>query len=120
MTSSEDEYGLPSEWRRTPPWSTLLEDTAEDWAQFERWCESHGLRAFPASIQTVIRFLMERPVQGAQLYDVWSAIEGHHEAYYWHADANPAFKLRVYAGVEVKPDGTVVLPEEVVKDFGPQ
>lgn len=110
--SQLDEYGFPLAWRREPVRQRLLEDTAEHWALFADWCETRGLRAFPASVETVLRFLREAPVQGRRLYETWQAINARHEAHYWHTNANPVLLLEFGHGVLVETDGSVEIPEQ--------
>jgi hypothetical protein len=87
------------------------------WKHFVDWCESHEHRAFPASVETVLRFLLDGPLRGRELYRAWAAIGGHHHAYYWHADANPQLLLKL-GGAEVTGDGIVRVPKEILEEFG--
>ncbi len=97
--------------------TTLLEDTAAAWSHFEQWSETQGVQSFPASVEMVLRFLHERPIQGPPLYEAWRAISARHEAHYWHTDVNPVQLLRL-GGVTVEPDGSVRIPESVSREFG--
>ena len=116
-----DEHGFPVDWRVDPEdpyqeWS--LSQSAEHWPTFEEWCEARDLKAFPAAEGTVLRFLLAPPVKGPRLYATWEAIDFRHETFYWMEDANPIYLLRHGHGVDVKQDGTVVIPDEVRRDFG--
>lgn len=115
--SELDEYGFPRVWRRDSPNEKFLAHSAEYWPYFERWCETRGLQAFPASVEVVLKFLRNPPLQGRDLYEVWRAINARHEAYYWHTDANPVQWLKVAGGVQVTPHGWVEMPEFVKHIF---
>ncbi|MGH2750940.1 MAG: hypothetical protein ACRDK3_08730 [Actinomycetota bacterium] len=104
-----DEFGVPQEWRHEVVSSTLLEASSKDWPVFEKWAVGRGLNPFPPSPETVLRFLCENWDRGELLYRTWRAIELRSDAYYWHSNASPVFLLRVYRGLDVEPDGTIVL-----------
>jgi hypothetical protein len=105
-----DEYGLPRAWRHETVNHMLLEHETGHWPIFERWCQKQGRQAFPASVETVLRFLTNPPVSGPELYRTWRSIDAYHEAHYWHTDANPVFFLKVGAGVRIEPNGYVEFP----------
>jgi hypothetical protein len=109
-----DEYGRPRAWRRDPTDRMFLKASEAFWPYFERWCASRGLNDFPASPRTVLLFLKSSAVEGETLFRTWKAINRRHEAYYWHTDANPV-QLLSTGGVEVKPDGAVMIPPEVTR-----
>ena len=116
-----DEHGFPVDWRvhpEDPDQQRFLAKSAEHWPTFEAWCEARSLKPFPAAEDTVLRFLLDPPVSGQSLYATWEAIDFHHEAFYWMEDANPTYLLRYSHGVDVKQDGTVVVPDEVRQKFG--
>ena len=99
-----DEYGLPVDWRvhpEDPDQQWNLDKSAEHWPIFEAWCGERSLKAFPASAGVVLRFLMDPPVSGPELYETWEAISYRHEAYYWMEDADPVYLLRHGHGVDV-------------------
>ena len=115
-----DEHGFPVTWRvdpEDPDQQRNLAMSAEHWPIFERWCEALSLKAFPASVETVLRFLLDPPVYGEELYETWIAISYYHEAYYWMEDADPVYLL-TRRGVDVKQDGTVIVPDEARQAFG--
>jgi len=97
----------PAAWRREPVHEALLRASEPYWPVFERWCEERNLRAFPASVETVRRFLVEPPVTGRELYATWKAIDARHEAYYWNSNANPVTILRFGHGWDVTEEGSV-------------
>ena len=116
-----DEHGFPVDWRVHPEdpdaqWS--LSRSAEHWPIFEEWCEARSLKSFPAKEDTVLRFLLDPPVKGRSLYATWEAIDFRHEAFYWMEDANPIYLLRHGHGVDVKQDGTVIVPDEARQALG--
>lgn len=116
-----DEHGFPVDWRvhpEDPDQQLALSQSAEHWPIFEEWCEARSLKPFPAAEGTVLRFLLAPPVRGPRLYATWEAIDFRHEAFYWMEDANPTYLLRYAHGVDVKQDGTVVIPDEVRREFG--
>lgn len=112
-----DEYGLPRMWRRdwasdeTYEWR--LRRSAEHWPTFERWCQERGLRAFPASEETLLRFLLSPPVSGRELYETWWAVSFRYDAYYWVSDADPLYLLQYGSGVYVTQDGLVTIPDDI-------
>ncbi len=116
-----DEHGLPVDWRvhpEDPIQQMLLSQSAEHWPTFEAWCNERTLKPFPATEDTVLRFLLDPPVEGQRLYATWEAIDLRHEAFYWMEDANPTYLLRYGHGVDVKQDGTVIVPDEARQEFG--
>ncbi len=116
-----DEHGFPVDWRVHPddPFQQMfLEQSAEHWPTFEAWCNERMLKPFPATEDTVLRFLLDPPVEGQRLYATWAAINSRHEAFYWMEDANPTYLLRYGHGVDVKQDGTVIVPDEARQEFG--
>ncbi len=121
-----DEHGFPRDWRRDlgddeahhELHRRLLARSAVNWPIFERWCQERGLRAFPASVETALRFVRDAPVRGSALYETWLAINNRHEAYYWNEDADPTYLLERGYGVLVAPDGSVKIPGRVLRQFG--
>ena len=67
MDEALDEYGLPIEWRREEPEDDLSAEDEARLAPFREWCDSRGLRAFPAAPRTVYLFVTEGGVTGEQL-----------------------------------------------------
>ena len=116
-----DEHGFPAAWKIDPledPFSRrLLRKSRKHWPIFEVWCDTRSFKAIPASMETVIRFLTNPPVEGRELYDTWRAISKRHRAYYRKAVVDPCFMLRL-EGVEVCPDWSVIVPDEVKREFG--
>jgi hypothetical protein len=112
-----DEFGLPKWWRRDEIEVAFLDSYPNQWKQFVDWCESHGYRAFPASVETVLRFLLHGPLRGRELYRGWVAIARHHAAYYWNSNANPQLLLKL-GGAEVTGDGVVRVPRKILEEFG--
>ena len=112
-----DEYGFPQTWRRDPVTDVsherMLRRSDKHWPTFERWCQQQGLRAFPASEETLLRFLLFPPVVGRQLYDIWWAVSCRHDAYYWMEDADPVYLIKHGHGVSVSHDGRVTIPDEI-------
>ena len=110
-----DEHGFPMDWRQDPATSpaTLshLEQTSEDWAVFEHWCEERSYKAFAASPETVLKFLTDPSVDRRRLADAYWAIDYRHDAYYWNEDANPCYYVDRCYGVEVAPDGTLTFAD---------
>ena len=116
-----DEHGFPVDWRvypEDPDQQWALSQSKEHWPTFEAWCNERALKPFPATEDTVLRFLLDPPVKGQGLYATWEAIDLRHEAFYWMEDANPTYLLRYGHGVDVKQDGTVIVPDEVRREFG--
>ena len=112
-----DEYGFPRMWRRDPAsdksHKRQFRRSVEHWPIFERWCQEHGLRAFPASEETLLRFLLFPPVTGRELYETWWAVSFRHDAYYWVSDADPLYLLQYGNGVYVSQDGLVTVPDDI-------
>jgi hypothetical protein len=71
--------------------------------------------SFPAEARTVLRFLLDRPVDGQTIHDVWRAIDRRHENVYWHTDANPV-RLLTLGGVRVDEESRVTVPEYLLDD----
>src|SRR5438093_8608532 len=94
-SSDVDEYGLPRKWRRPVNETASFErNVGAGWKRFEEWCTRHGETAFPASMETVLRFLLHPDgISGDDLFQSWQEIRRHHEAYYWHTNANPVERL---------------------------
>ena len=116
-----DEHDFPVTWRvdpEDPDQQQNLARSAEHWPIFERWCEARSLKPFPASAETTLRFLLDPPVEGPELYETWWAISIRHEAYYWMEDADPYYLLKHGHGVDVEQDGTVVVPDEALHALG--
>lgn len=103
--SDLDEFGLPREWRRPEP--MYLADNRQGWSAFSTWAQQRGVRAFPASVATVVRFIAECPRPTSDLHQIWEAIDLEHTAHYWHTDANPIMILRM-AGIDIDETGTIV------------
>lgn len=116
-----DEHGLPREWRNdlvgVPYYRDILARSEEHWGVFEGWCESRSLKAFPATPEIVLGFLLDPPVRGQALRDAWWSIQDRHEAHYWHDDACPWCELRRNYGVDVGSDGAVQIPDGVLECF---
>ena len=116
-----DEFGVPRSWRRDPStdvmYEMLLSESGKHWPRFEQWCESHSVQSFPASADTVLRFLLDPPVKGRDLYDIWLSINNRHEAFYWNEDVDPTYLLRRRFGVNVEPDGAVNVPRDTLREF---
>ena len=116
-----DEYGIPSEWRidhdKDPGFRQLFERSSEHWPIFEKWCESYSVRAFPAEDRTVLGFILDPPVKGPELYEVWFAIRDRHEAIYWHDDVCPYCGLTRNHRVYLRSDGAVEIPDGVLEQF---
>lgn len=112
-----DEYGLPRMWRRDPAsdksHERRLRRSDKHWPIFERWCQEHGLRAFPASEETLLRFLLFPPVTGRELYETWWAVSFRHDAYYWVEDVDPFYLLQCGNGVVVSQGGHVTIPDDI-------
>ncbi len=110
-----DEHGFPMDWRQDPTTRPILvshlEQSAEDWAIFERWCEAKSFRAFPASPETVLKFLTDPSVHGQRLADVYWAIDRRHDAYYWNEDANPCYYIDRCYSVDVSANGEVTFAD---------
>jgi len=104
-----DEFGAPVEWRHDEIDESMLELSKEHWERFESWCESSGRKAFPADADTCFDFLRAMWDQGPELYLTWRAIHERHDAYYWHTSADAVFRMRIYLGLDVLPDGTIVI-----------
>ena len=116
-----DEHGFPVAWKTDPledPFSyRLLVKSKKRWPIFEEWCADRSIKSLPASMETVIGFLANPPVEGRELYDTWRAISRRHRAHYRKEVVDPCFMLRL-EGVEVYPDGTVIIPDEIRREFG--
>lgn len=116
-----DEHGIPREWRNdlvgVPYYRDRLARSEEHWGIFESWCDSRSLKAFPATPEIVLGFLLDPPVRGQALHDAWTSIDDRHEAYYWHNDACPWCDLRRSYGVDVGSDGAVQIPPGVLERF---
>ena len=115
-----DEHGFPVDWRvhpEDPDRQWYLSRSAEHWAIFEAWCNERALKPFPASAKTVLSFILDPPVEGQELCDTWVAITFRHQAYYWVEDTDPCYLL-TRKGVDVKQDGTVIVPDEARQAFG--
>lgn len=116
-----DEYGVPVDWGvhpEDPDQQWYLSISAEHWPIFEGWCEARSLKPFPATEDTVLGFLLDPPVKGQRLYATWEAVNFRHQAFYWMEDANPIYLLRHGHGVDVKQDGTVIVPDEARRALG--
>lgn len=116
-----DEHGFPVAWKMDhleAPFSyRLLRKSRKRWHIFEEWCEARSIKSLPASMETVIGFLANPPVDGRELYDTWRAISRRHRAHYRKEVVDPCFMLG-FEGVEVYPDGSVIIPDEVKREFG--
>jgi hypothetical protein len=104
-----DECGVPVEWRHAKIHESLLEHSKVHWELFERWCEHNGRTSFPADPYTCLDFLCAMWNRGPKLYETWRAIHERHDAYYWNSSANAVFRMRVFLGLDVLPDGTIVI-----------
>ena len=71
--------------------------------------KSNGRTAFPADPFTCLDFLRANWDLGPELHETWRAIHERHDSYYWHSDALPVEQMRVYLGLDVLPDGTIVI-----------
>ena len=91
--------------------------SAGSWPEFEKWCEVRSRKALPATPETVLGFLRERPVKGTALYGVVLAITRLHQAHYWGTDADPVHRLTSRYGVEVRYNGSVKIPRSTLKQF---
>lgn len=100
-----DEFGFPRAWVRDEP--LHVGDVDPAWAVFEEWTARRGLQALPATITTVLLFLVDPPVRGSALRECWVAIDTRHSERYWHVDANPVFELERKWGVGVDDLGVV-------------
>ena len=95
----------------------LVGISAGSWPKFEKWCEVHSRKALPATPETVLGFLLERPVKGTELYGVALAITQRHQAHYWGTDADPVHQLTSRYGVELRYNGSVKIPRSTRKRF---
>ena len=113
-----DEYGIPVCWKRDPaedPYHRrMLDRSAEYWPIFELWCEDHSLKAFPAAEESLLRFLLNPPVDGPELYETWRAVSFRHDAFYWVEDVDPRYLLKHGHGVDVTREGVVTIPDGIV------
>ena len=112
-----DEHGIPVSWRRDPVRDALLyqlrmDNSAEHWPIFQEWCEERSLKAFPASEETLLRFLLDPPISGPELCDTWEAVSIRHDAIYWNEDVDPYYLLSS-RGVDVTQEGVVIIPEGI-------
>jgi hypothetical protein len=101
-----DEFGLPQEWRRPASETRSFErNVGAGWKRFEAWCARHSEKGFPASVETLLGFLLHPDgISGDGLFESWQEIRRHHEAYYWHTDAN-AVELLFLDGVRMSESG---------------
>jgi len=102
-----DEFGLPVAWRREE--REPVSDIEDAWRVFETWATARRFKPFPADLLPVALFLSEAPVSGAQLREVWEAIDQYHCRMYWHEGANPVLELQLGYGVRVSEDGVVTV-----------
>lgn len=113
--------GAPSSAKKRPIhdlyYHYLVEMSAGSWPKFEKWCEVHSRKALPATPETVLGFLLERPVKGTELYGVALAITQRHQAHYWGTDADPVHQLTSRYGVELRYNGSVKIPRSTRKRF---
>lgn len=104
-----DEFGAPVEWRHEEIDESKLELSKAHWGLFESWCESNGRTAFPADPYTCLDFLCAMWDRGPELYETWQAIHLRHDAYYWDSSADAVFRMRAFLGLDMLPDGTIVI-----------
>ena len=90
-----------------------MDKSAEHWPIFEKWCDERSLKAFPASEETLLRFLLDPSVNGPELYDTWKAVSIRYDAYYWNEDMDPQYLLKHGHGVDVTREGVVTIPEGI-------
>ena len=114
--------GTPSSAKKRPIhdlyYRYLVEISAGAWPEFEEWCEVRSRTALPAAPETVLGFLIERPVRRKELfYGVVLAITRRHQAHYWGTDADPVYQLTSRYGVEVRYNGSVKIPRSTLRRF---
>jgi hypothetical protein len=52
--------------------------------------------------------------RGSELYESWRAIHLRNDAYYWDSSADAVFRMRVFLGLDVLLEGTIVIrPEDL-------
>lgn len=95
----------------------LVGMSAGDWPEFEKWCEVRSRTALPAAPETVLGFLLERPVRGTALYGVVLAITRLHQAHYWGTGADPVHQLTSRYGVCIRENGSVRIPRSTLRRF---
>ena len=117
LTQRLDENGLPVYWRHEPPNLGELAGPESYWSVFEQWCSERGLRSFLATSETVLRFLCGSVGREPHLYQIFDAINTHHDVYYWHTAANPIDIIRHIEGVYVDRDQQLHIPPTAAKSL---
>ena len=102
--------------RRAEPLVTrddFARDLGRAWSVFSEWCTANHFRPFPASVRTVLRFLLAH--EGDPLLcGYWRAIDVRHDSEYWDSNLNPTMFLRT-AGIGCDSTGRFKAPAAAVR-----